>query len=70
MGDNVRYQAFLDLPLRLGNLVPNVTGPHQMLDIIFTPPRIPCASIENLCFDDWYYSHLLGHNNSKPRGYD
>ena len=28
VGDSLRYQALLDLPLRFGNNLPSIRGPH------------------------------------------
>ena len=70
MGYSLRYQALLDLPLRFRNNIPNITSPHQMLHTVFTLPRIPCPSVENIRFDHWCHSHLLGHNNGKPHRND
>ena len=64
MGNSFRHQKYLDLPLRFGNLIPNISGPHQMLDTVLTLSRISCSSTQTVCFDDWCVSHLLGDNNS------
>lgn len=64
MGNSFRHQKHLDLPLRFGNPIPNICGPHQMLDSVISLSRISCPSTQSVRFDDWCVSHVLGNNNS------
>lgn len=64
VGYRLRHQTHLDVSLRFGNIVPDIIGTHQMLDTGVDLPRISCPSSQNIRFDNWCFSHLLGDNNS------